>query len=301
MILLETGNLILQEAISQRVNHDPEEKRDAFVIEAADFDGVLFKVSNDPSARSSITVSMRWKAWGDLKKAGVDQYLTTEYGSMVTSAETGYDVSLKFDAEKVPGDKAKFPEKIANLKTVAMSAAFDSVFKKVNAGQQAPPMTKLAYRDNECIYIKPQKEQVIVVFQVCFRDPEDEIIGRVFLQEFADAKRNIKSAPHVTYNQRDAPMEIQGEYKPSGRPGEYVGFVTFVLFKGHLSDGNRPKTIQAIQTFRNFLHYHIKCAKAYLHNRMRNRVFNLLQVLNRARMERKTEKKTATGRTFKRG
>jgi len=61
------------------------------------------------------------------------------------------------------------------------------------------------------------------------------------------------------------------------------------------------KTIDNIQTFRNYLHYHIKCSKAYMHTRMRNRVRTFLQVLNRSKSEpESTEKKTITGRTFKR-
>ena len=51
-----------------------------------------------------------------------------------------------------------------------------------------------------------------------------------------------------------------------------------VLFSHHISEANRDKTIDLIQTFRDYLHYHIKCSKAYMHTRMRNRVDSLLQV-----------------------
>lgn len=74
-----------------------------------------------------------------------------------------------------------------------------------------------------------------------------------------------------------------------------------VLFKPHFEAKNREKTINNIQTFRNYLMYHIKCSKAYMHDRMRKRVDSLLQVLNRARAEplEPREKKTITGKTFK--
>ena len=47
--------------------------------------------------------------------------------------------------------------------------------------------------------------------------------------------------------------------------------------------------------------YHIKCSKAYMHDRMRKRVDSLLQVLNRAKAEplEPKEKRTITGKTFK--
>lgn len=68
----------------------------------------------------------------------------------------------------------------------------------------------------------------------------------------------------------------------------------------HITGGKREKSIDNIQTFRNYLHYHIKCSKAFMHTRMRNRVKSFLQILNRAKSEVSTEKKTFTGKTFRR-
>jgi hypothetical protein len=54
-------------------------------------------------------------------------------------------------------------------------------------------------------------------------------------------------------------------------------------------------TISNIQLFRDYLHYHIKCSKAYLHSRMRARVAAFLRVLNRAKQEKpETERRTFT-------
>lgn len=55
-----------------------------------------------------------------------------------------------------------------------------------------------------------------------------------------------------------------------------------------------------ICTFRNYLQYHIKCSKAFMHTRMRIRVESLLQVLNRAKQKKAAKATTASGRTFKR-
>lgn len=58
--------------------------------------------------------------------------------------------------------------------------------------------------------------------------------------------------------------------------------------------------INRIQLFRDYLHYHIKCSKAYMHSRMRHRVAEFLKILNRAKPEVAVqERKTATGRTFR--
>jgi actin related protein 2/3 complex subunit 2 len=68
------------------------------------------------------------------------------------------------------------------------------------------------------------------------------------------------------------------------------------LFPRHFAKGDvREKTISQIQLFRDYLHYHIKCSKAYMHSRMRARVQEFLKVLNRAKPEvPNVEKKTIT-------
>ncbi len=73
-----------------------------------------------------------------------------------------------------------------------------------------------------------------------------------------------------------------------------MGYVTFVLFPRHYNkDSVASATISHIQLFRDYLHYHIKCSKAYMHSRMRHRVAEFQKVLNRARPEvAQTERKT---------
>jgi len=125
------------------------------------------------------------------------------------------------------------------------------------------------------------------------------VIAKVFLQEYQDARRTMSNAPSVMYSQKEPPQELRGVRNL--KVGEAQVFVSFVLFQPHIAPAKREKTIDNIQTFRNYLHYHIKCSKAYLHTRMRNRVRTFLQVLNRAKSEpQSTEKKTITGRTFNR-
>jgi diketogulonate reductase-like aldo/keto reductase len=64
----------------------------------------------------------------------------------------------------------------------------------------------------------------------------------------------------------------------------------------------RENCISRIQLFRDYLHYHLKCSKAYMHQRMRSKVTDFLKILNRAKPDPsdQKEKKLASGRTFKR-
>lgn len=58
-----------------------------------------------------------------------------------------------------------------------------------------------------------------------------------------------------------------------------------VLMPRHISKQNRDSTINLISMLRNYLHYHLKCSKAYQHQRMRAKTNDFLKVLNRAKPE----------------
>ena len=84
------------------------------------------------------------------------------------------------------------------------------------------------------------------------------------------------------YPSKDAPRGLAGT---DARTGEGVGYITFVLFPRHTNKNVRDNTIDLIHLFRNYLHYHIKCSKAYIHTRMRAKTAEFLKVLNRAKLE----------------
>ena len=110
-----------------------------------------------------------------------------------------------------------------------------------------------------------------------------------------DARRqpSIQNAPQVLYTNRDPPLEIRD--LPGLRNTDDIGYVTFVLFPRHFANpSTASNTISHIQSFRDYLHYHIKCSKAYMHSRMRHRVSEFQKILNRAKTEAAaTERKTA--------
>ena len=60
-----------------------------------------------------------------------------------------------------------------------------------------------------------------------FKEETDRIFGRVFLQEFVDARRQpaIQGAPQVLYSNREPPLEIR--HLPGLSSAEEVGYVTF--------------------------------------------------------------------------
>lgn len=153
----------------------------------------------------------------------------------------------------------------------------------------------IRYREEEAIYVKASHDRVTVIFSTVFREETDRVYGKVFIQEFVDARRRaIQNAPQVLFR-NDPPLELQGvEGFKNTTKGE-VGYVTFgkserhikskspfsdhwtVLFPRHLTPQKMEQVISHIQTFRDYFHYHIKASKAYIHSRMRKRTADFLQ------------------------
>ena len=63
---------------------------------------------------------------------------------------------------------------------------------------------------------------------------------------------------------REPPLGLKDT---DARTGEGVGYITFVLFPRHTAAETRDNTIDLIHLFRDYLHYHLKCSKAYIHSR----------------------------------
>jgi len=297
MLLLEYHNKIIEDTLLEKFNVT-DGKFDSVEAVIADFDGVTLHLFTDANQKNLLNISISIKCFSVLKQMGVDDIIKKQYGNNVVSAEQGYDATLRIDCANPPQDKAGFARNVALLKRHCFAAPFYKIFNDIEA-KKGGNVVEIPYRDEESVFIKPETDRCIVIFSIGFKDPDDIVLAKTFLQEYADARRTMSNAPSVSYSQKEPPLELKGIRNL--KVSDAQGFVSFVLFQPHIAAAKREKTIDNIMTFRNYLHYHLKCSKAYLHTRMRNRVRTFLQVLNRAKSEPESkEKKTMTGRTFKR-
>lgn len=164
---------------------------------------------------------------------------------MIVEPEQGYNFSVQVDLESLPEsqeDKDALIRKISLMKRNAMAAPFEQAFDEYASlheeaskytSESAPAgvteggeVRAIHYREEEAIYIKASHDRVTVIFSTIFREETDRIYGKVFLQEFVDARRRaIQNAPQVLFR-NDPPMELQG--MPGLKPGKGdVGYVTF--------------------------------------------------------------------------
>ncbi|KAI0142789.1 Arp2/3 complex [Xylariaceae sp. FL1272] len=315
MLLLDYQNVLIQSVLTERFSGAAPASIDQTV---SDFDGVTFHIST-PETKTQILVSLSIRCYNELCQYGAEEVLQREYGQYVVSPEQGYNFSVMVDLENLPAEKEEREElikKISLLKRNAMAAPFEHAYAEhyklkeaasKYTSEEAPQGVReggdvmaIHYRDEEAIYVKASHDRVTVIFSTIFREETDRIFGKVFIQEFVDARRRaIQNAPQVLFR-NDPPLELQGVPGVSSTTNGEVGYVTFVLFPRHLTPQRMPDVISHIQTFRDYFHYHIKASKAYIHSRMRRRTADFLQVLRRARPENEEkERKTASGRSFR--
>ncbi|KAI1192665.1 Arp2/3 complex [Nemania serpens] len=315
MLLLDYQNVLIQSVLTERFSGAPPAHIDQTV---SDFDGVTFHIST-PETKTQILVSLQIRCFRELVQYGAEEVLRREYGQYIVSPETGYDFSILIDLENLPAskeDRDELIKKVSLLKRNAMAAPFEHAYSEHYklkeaaskfTSEEAPQgvqeggnVMAIHYRDEEAIYVKASHDRVTVIFSTIFREETDRVFGKVFIQEFVDARRRaIQNAPQVLFR-NDPPLELQGVPGVTATSNGEVGYVTFVLFPRHLTPQRMPDVISHIQTFRDYFHYHIKASKAYIHSRMRRRTADFLQVLRRARPENEEkERKTASGRTFR--
>ena len=146
------------------------------------------------------------------------------------------------DTHVITESKKELIERIALLKRNAMAAPFERAFDEFSrrheeasryTSESAPEGVReggevmpIHYRDEEAIYIKASHDRVTVIFSTIFNEETDRIFGKVFLQEFVDARRRaIQNAPQVLFR-NEPPLELQNVPGLKAGSGE-VGYVTF--------------------------------------------------------------------------
>ena len=217
----------------------------------SDFDNVTFHVST-PEKKSQILISIAVKCYRELLQYGAQEVLEKEYGPYIVSPEAGYDFSVMIDLENLPSEpeaRGDLIRRVSLLKRNAMAAPFERAFDDfAHRQEEASKFTResapeglreggevmaIHYRDEEAIYIKASHDRVTVIFSTIFREETDRIYGKVFLQEFVDARRRaIQNAPQVLFR-NEPPLELQGvRGLADGNNGE-VGYVTFGMFGGN--------------------------------------------------------------------
>jgi actin related protein 2/3 complex subunit 2 len=208
---------------------------------------VTFHLST-PETKTKILISINVKCFRELVQYGAQQVLEREYGPYIVAPEPGYDFSVQIDLEELPDDQAAREDlimRLALLKRNAMAAPFEKAFDEfAQLAEEASRYTSesapagvaeggevmaVHYREEEAIYIKASHDRVTVIFSTIFREETDRIFGKVFLQEFVDARRRVltlQNAPQVLFR-NDRPLELAGVPGLEDAGDGQISYITF--------------------------------------------------------------------------
>lgn len=301
MIYLSPQNLILKDTVASYIApEEGAEKREAADVRLCDFDDVTYHVQVSADNKTVLKVSMNMPCYREIAEHGAREALEKHFGGQIAAEPAvGYDVTLHIDLAATRDEKAKATliDSLAGIKNLTIGGVFDRYFSGLLAGKAEKPFS-FTLRPDTIVYLWPKDDRVTVIFAIDFSERVDKAIAKVFLQEFVEAKRRIKGAPPVTWDS-NPPRELH-DFGVTENTKGMLGYCSFAIQKSSIESGRKDAVVQTLQTFRNYIQYHIKCAKSYFHSRMRARGAALLDVLNRAKVEVVTEKKTASGKTFTR-
>jgi len=321
MILLEPGNRIVYETIlaqfqgPETVEVDDDDKkgdkkgdkkdtkRPPIDIRLCDFDDTSYRVTVDKDDRSTLLVSINIPAYRQTQGKGSEAAFKAAYGDMVRDPVQGMDLTLGVNLDTLQEEKKEaLAKQLSLLKSVVVGGVFKQFYTNLKDDKVSEPF-KFDLRRDTTVFFVSDKDRCTTIFALDFYEKVDKVIAKVFMNEFVDARRRLQFAPTVAFTVAPpAELKAFGITEPSGN----LGYVSFGVLKSHVKDAAMIDRVTAVmQSFRNYIQYHIKCSKSYFHSRMRARCVSLLKVLNRAKVEdpekEKTKgKKTISGRTFRR-
>eukprot|EP00908_Phaeocystis_cordata_P027320 Transcript_9875.p2 GENE.Transcript_9875~~Transcript_9875.p2 ORF type:complete len:309 (-),score=149.69 Transcript_9875:156-1082(-) len=308
MIHLEPGHRVVGETIAARFNA-PADKREAVDVRAADLDDVQYHVQVAPEDRSVMHIHMWCRNFNEISEAVGDQYFEELYPGMLAKPAKGYSISLAVNLDSIPEDKPSrdaLARKLSSMKRDVLGAPLWVSFGALMTGARPPRQFYVVnYRPQEAMYVIPGDDMVVVVYSIAFENQVEQAIAKVFLQEIEVTRRNNRDlavGPSVNFT-TEPPHELKMIKGITPKiPQNFIGFVSLAVSKRNIEGpGKLEKAVGLAEAYRSYMVFHVKATKSQMHTRIRTRCANWLQVLNRAMPEKlNTEKKTITGRTFKR-
>ena len=150
--------------------------------------------------------------------------------------------------------------KFACFKRDFMGAPIWSAMKAIQNGTEPPKPCQIDYRKNEKYWVFPDKKDVSVTFEVQFSSIEDISLGRIFLLELNDSKRQVQNAPAVQYHDKTNPENVMRVFPNGMKEKTSNGSITFKVADTHLKKGLEGPLSQIIG-FRQYLHFHVHAIK----------------------------------------
>lgn len=295
MIFLNSQSAIVSETLKLTPN-TPVSRLDKLDLIFDDHSGGHFHLhaqkANNNSGGKVMKLAAKLPAWKEISKdKELMELLKESYGEMLMDkADEGFDVTISCGIEELTSSEGKI-EKYSCLKQEILSLPIRRTLKELSDKSNTTTATKpfivqLGNESQDFYAVTPSTDctQLIILFAMNFPDPTDQILAKVFLQEFYDVRNNrMEDAPVVLYG-KEPPKELAGLMAAKPADSKALNYLTLVLFPRHYATPEQQAhLLKTLPFLSDYLHYHLKCSKAYLHQRMRAKAGDFLKMLNRSK------------------
>lgn len=291
MILLDTENLAILNVLQKKSVASDSGKFETVDAKLADDDGIMYHIHTNPDDKAKIFVDVTVSFHQDLKGVKVAEYLSGVYKAGWVAPPNEAHFRMIHDCGLGEKEKDESCMKIALFRRNLYAGILSHLFSKPTTGKQIC----LGIRTTHLVTFNAYPDRVTVTYTFAFKDKNDVIISRVFLQEFKEGKKSAKNAPSVIVTFKDLPSELEGIKRVPVGPD--VAHITFVLTETHNKGDNFLKTVNAISNFAPFQSFHLSGIKAYMHSRMRLKTESFIKIVNRARPESSKPSTKSIGRS----
>jgi len=289
-ILLGADNKVLQEGIQKIVAAEKKEPCDTTLY---DFDNVSYHLVVDKDDRTRLSVSLQCPNWNVFKSQGSEEWIKQKLGEYIkTFTADGVDFEISLGEEKSAERAELIGNAFSKLRVYALGGPLYQYCKALSEKKALKELFEVKFRPDMNMWICPGADRLTIVFSLEFPIRADRVIANQVLSEFVEVRRqrDVSNTPVIAYS-KDPPMELKTVKIPNYDKTAFLGYFSVLLLPEHIKEGKLETAVENVIGFRAYLTYHIKCAKAFFHSRMRSRVKTMLQILNRARYEPDDERK----------
>jgi hypothetical protein len=221
----------------------------------------------------------------------------------ISSEATIYDASIVVNSQQIPNGQtlSSCLDSLSKIHTLILgSRLLDALYRlshevdisdKATREEAVETFTIPIQRQSNKMYhsmivTSTPSERVIVVIPVAFYIETDRALAKLFLQQFHQAQRksSAKNAPICDFRRcNDPPREILSMQEEIYiDDNNLVGYISFTILSNQFNkEEAQMKVTENILMFVDFLDYHIKCSKSYIHTRMREKKDVFLKELHK--------------------
>ena len=184
-------------------------------------------------------------------------------------------------------------KKLSKFRVKIYSYVLEKMIKDLKNKKVVKPL-KFHLCRNNIIHIFPLRDSVQLIYGIHFKEKDDQILARVFLQELKDKNYNKNCIFVNVYEKKD---EVPKDILKFDKPENYSnGLVVFNLLVDKYSNCRNmlylfmkksdpiKKSFKYFITFREYIQFHIHSIKTFLHIRMNKKRNEIMEKLDECRI-----------------